>query len=228
MVLVQLYQSICVFIPLALFHSPPPLPSTRTPAPYVLQIYSYILIKKTLSQLKSILIKWAQKKRSSHQEGSRLKLNISTNLCYKRREISHTHTHIHKLSFLLFSPHSNRILSPSVSPSSFLLHLFPSCHPGGRLPSDGNSPVCIYLWVSPLLCVPVCACVPHCTPLCLHHYLCVCVCLCGWVRSSYYYGSSCSGIAGDCGRCADRTEALKGFTFEWQSRLKMLHCAESA
>lgn len=104
MVLVQLYQSICVFIPLALFHSPPPLPSTRTPAPYVLQIYSYILIKKTLSQLKSILIKWAQKKRSSHQEGSRLKLNISTNLCYKRREISHTHTHTYTSFLSSFSP----------------------------------------------------------------------------------------------------------------------------
>ena len=71
---------------------------------------------------------------------------------------------------------------------------------------------------------------------CRDHYLCVCVCLgvslCVYlcthrVRSSYYYGSSYSGIAGDCGRCADRLRALQALCLSDRPELNMLHRAQT-
>lgn len=50
--------------------------------------------------------------------------------------------------------------------------------------------------------------------------MCLCVCVFVEVRSSYYYGRSCSGTAVDCRRCAGRLGNLKGFLFEWQAWTK--------
>lgn len=63
------------------------------------------------------------------------------------------------------------------------------------------------------------SCVSESVCECRDHYLCLCVCVhkrvCTWeVGSSYYCSCSCSGIAEDCGRCADRLGTLRGFRFE--------------
>lgn len=160
----QLNQSIRVFIPLLCFPHPHP-PFTCTICPANLQLYTYK--ENSISAEVYSHKMGSEKKRSSHQEGSRLKLNISTNLCYKRREISHTDTHT--LSFLLFSPHSNRILSPSVSPSFYIF--FPHVTQGADCPA-----------MAIVLCVYICECVLLCVRAWLHFFvsasLPVCVCAC--------------------------------------------------